>query len=150
MDRIVIGIDPDIKKSGAAVYINGGLKDLYNLSLHDFFWFFKAFENLDPLIVIEDGNLISSIYQRYNAKSKGNKSIQNKIIENIGKNKQRATDLIEIANYFNFRVVTKKPRKGNWSDKKEMFEKVTGWKGRSNPETRSAAFFGYSSSQKEY
>ena len=36
-----------------------------------------------------------------------------------------------------------KPSGGNWADNKVRFERVTGWKGRSNPETRSAAYFGY-------
>ena len=36
-----------------------------------------------------------------------------------------------------------KPQKGNWAKDKARFEKVTGWKGRSNEDTRSAAYFGF-------
>ena len=139
-----VGIDPDVKKSGLAFYNNGNLVELKNLDLMEFYY---LCENIaehgdynNPTFIIEDGNLISGLYNR---NKKGNAAVQHKISEYIGANKQRATDLIQIAKSFGIKVIAKKPRKGNWSDKKEMFEKVTGWKGRSNPETRSAAFFAY-------
>lgn len=36
-----------------------------------------------------------------------------------------------------------KPTSANWANNKAMFERMTGWKGRSNSETRSAAYFGF-------
>ena len=140
--KFTIGIDPDTKKSGVAIYHEGKLLDLKNL---DLIQFYKFCENANmifqfPTFIIEYGNLISGLYSR---NRNSNKSIQHKISEHVGGNKQRAKDLIEIAEHFQIKVIRKKPRKGNWSNKKAMFERVTGWKGKSNPETRSAAFFGY-------
>ena len=138
--NIVIGVDPDCLKSGLAVYESGILKRLLNFTYIDFVSYCAKIKFENCIFVIEDGNLINGLYSR---NRHGNKAIQHKISESVGANKQRATDLIEVAKYFGIPVIRRKPRKGNWANKKAMFEKVTGWKGRSNPETRSAAFFGY-------
>tara|TARA_R110000751_G_C13434390_1_gene442044 strand:+ start:50 stop:487 length:438 start_codon:yes stop_codon:yes gene_type:complete len=137
--KYVIGIDPDCKKSGVATFVDGELLNLDNLSLIEFFDFCSKLRE-EVIIVIEDGNQISGLYHR---NTNQNKLVQHKISERVGANKQRATDLIEIAKHYGITVIAQKPRKGNWADKKPMFEKVTGWKKQSNPETRSAAFFGY-------
>ena len=139
----VVGIDPDCKKSGLACFKNGKLIDLDNYSLVMFTDYCKELseeDNSNVTFVIEDGNQISGLYSRNKF---GNQAVQHKISERVGANKQRATDLIEIAKHYGIKVVAQKPRKGNWADKKQMFEKVTGWNKQSNPETRSAAFFGY-------
>lgn len=141
--KYVIGIDPDCKKSGLACFKDGKLIALDNHSLIMFTEYCRAInkeDNSNITFVIEDGNLISGLYHR---NKNQNKSVQHKISERVGANKQRATDLIEIAKYYGITVVRQKPRKGNWADKKPMFEKWTGWNKQSNPETRSAAFFGY-------
>jgi len=135
----VVGIDPDCKKSGIAIFQKGQLIGLKNITLIEFIDYCKNIGK-DVTFVIEDGNLISGLYSRNKF---GNASLQHKISERVGANKQRATDLIEIAKTYGVRVVTQKPRKGNWADKKQTFEKITGWNKQSNPETRSAAFFGY-------
>ena len=139
--KYVIGIDPDCKKSGVAVFVDGEMSHITNMDLLRYTEYCITFRDRDDVtFVIEDGNLISGLYSRNKF---GNKAVQHKISERVGANKQRATDLIDIAKHYGIKVVRQKPRKGNWADKKEMFQKVTGWKGQSNPETRSAAFFGY-------
>jgi len=139
--KYVIGVDPDCKKSGVAVYNNGKLIAIENLTILDFIELCKNLSDKEATtFVIEDGNMISGLYSRNKF---GNKAVQNKISERVGANKQRATDLIEIVKHYNIKLIRQKPRKGNSADKKPMFEKVTGWKKQSNPETRSAAFFGY-------
>ena len=142
--KYTIGIDPDVKKNGLAIYNHETLVELKNLTLTDFYDFCNNMvehgDYYPATVVIEDANLISGLYSR---NKKGNTAIQHKISEHVGANKQRAKDLIEILNYFSIPTIRQKPRKGNWADKKTMFERVTGWKDRSNPETRSAAFFGY-------
>lgn len=139
--KYVIGIDPDCKKSGVAVFEFGKLKNLFNMNLMEFNILCTSYRHHEDItFIIEDGNLISGLYSRNKF---GNKAVQHKISERVGANKQRATDLIDIAKYYGIKVVRQKPRKGNWADKKPMFEKYTGWNKQSNPETRSAAFFGY-------
>lgn len=140
--KYVIGIDPDTKKSGIACFKDGVLIDLDNMTLIEFTDYCRKLSTSCgvPTFVIEDGNLISGLYSRNKF---GNQAVQHKISERVGANKQRATDLIDIAKHYGIKVVRQKPRAGNWAKKKPMFEKWTGWKGKSNPETRSAAFFGY-------
>lgn len=139
--KYVIGVDPDCKKSGVATFEDGKLVSLHNLDLLTFIGVCNDWVGVeDVTFVIEDGNLISGLYHR---NTNRNKAVQHKISECVGANKQRATDLIDIAKHYGIKVVTQKPRKGNWSDKTETFQKWTGWNKQSNPETRSAAFFGY-------
>ena len=140
--KYVIGIDPDCKKSGLAFFNDGKLTHLENVTLIEFAEYCKRLSTSCGVetFVIEDGNLISGLYSRNKF---GNQSVQHKISERVGANKQRATDLIAIAEHYGIKVVRQKPRKGNWADKKPKFQEVTGWLGKSNPETRSAAFFGY-------
>lgn len=139
--KYVIGIDPDCKKSGIACFEDGKLLTLDNLDLIEFNEMCVSYIGLTNVtFVIEDGNMISGLYHR---NTNRNKAVQHKISERIGANKQRATDLIDIAKHYGIKVVRQKPRVGNWAKKKPMFEKWTGWTKQSNPETRSAAFFGY-------
>ena len=140
--KYVIGIDPDCKKSGVAYFKDGVLTDLDNMSLVVFTDYCRELSKscMCVTMVIEDGNLISGLYRR---NKNINVGVQHKISERVGANKQRATDLIDIAKHYGITVVRQKPRKGNWADKRAKFEEVTGWGKQSNPETRSAAFFGY-------
>ena len=146
--KYIIGIDPDVKKSGIACFKDGKLIDLDNQTLIQFIAYCRGLseeDNSNVTFVVEDGNLISSVYKNYeyDRGRKRSKGEYNKIVQSVGANKQRATDLIAIAEHYGIKVVRQKPRKGNWSDKKPMFQKWTGWTKQSNPETRSASFFGY-------
>lgn len=54
-----------------------------------------------------------------------------------------AVDLQRMLDHYEIPYVLHRPQAGNWADKRPLFEKVTGWKGNSNPDTRSAAYFGF-------
>jgi hypothetical protein len=70
--------------------------------------------------------------------------VQNKISELVGRCKQIQLEVEKIAEHFDIKIVRHKVSR-KWKDAagRKEFERFTGWKGQSNPDTRSAAYFGY-------
>tara|TARA_R110001592_G_scaffold332457_1_gene615841 strand:+ start:262 stop:711 length:450 start_codon:yes stop_codon:yes gene_type:complete len=138
---MVVGLDPDSKKHGVAVFIDGQLTELANLDLPALRRWIDGYTHLDRKMIfsIEDVQGQSFIYGRNVQQSK---AAQSKVAMGVGRCQQAQ---IEVMRELDFRCIEyrlHKPMAGNWADKTKLFEMSTGWKGRSNPETRSAAFFG--------
>ncbi len=137
---IVIGVDPDSDKHGLAVYKDGELSSLLMLSLPE------IVDDINDSILqnakwaIEDVNTNKFVYGR-NAHS--SKAAQSKIAMGVGKCQQAQVELVRMLDHYGIDYTLIKPQKGNWAKNKAQFEKVTGWTGRSNEDTRSAAYFGW-------
>ena len=144
MPKIIIGIDPDSKAHGVAIYRGGHLNSLHTMEL---------FQVVDMLAYecqqdkaeyiefhIEDVCANNFVYARNNH---GNKSVTSKIAMAIGRCQQSQTELVRFLDKVKIKYVLHKPQKGNWAKNKSQFEKATGWTGRSNEDTRSAAYFGW-------
>lgn len=143
MSKIIIGIDPDSKAHGVAKYKNGVLESLDSMQLCEFAVILPLWEKtvgIDVVFHIEDVCANKFVYARNN---KGNKSVTSKIAMAIGRCQQSQIELMRFLDKYNIKYVLHKPQKGNWAKNKAQFEKVTGWKGRSNEDTRSAAYFGW-------
>ena len=143
MKKLIIGVDPDVDGKGFAIYEDGVLKDLLSYTLINLAGDINVITDLYCVeIHIEDvnGNKSSS----FNHNSRQPKQVQNKISESVGRCKQMQIEVEKIAEHFNIKIVRHKVSK-KWKDAagKKEFERVTGWKGRSNEDTRSAAYFGY-------
>lgn len=145
---IIIGCDPDSKASGIARYSNGSLIACESMSL---FQIYKMFESIhfahqpdlrDIELHIEDvkGNRCSS----FNWKPSDNRNVRAKKSENVGQCKQVQIEIERIAEHFGIKVVRHKVSSA-WKSQagKAQFERFTGWTGRSNEDSRSAAWFGY-------
>lgn len=141
---IVVGIDPDSNNHGVAVYENGKLTNLITANNCEIFQMFLDAldeESLgDMIFSIEDVCANNFVYARNN---KGNKSVTSKIAMGIGRCQQAQKELMVWLDWCEIKYVLHKPQKGNWAKNKAQFEKVTGWNGRSNEDTRSAAYFGW-------
>ena len=143
---IIIGIDPDTKASGLAVYIKGNLHQLSSMPLIDIYdWLDintprKGYSDIE--IHIEDVNGISS--NAFSIKSRDPIGVKLKKAEHVGKCKQVQIEIERIAEHFGIKVV-KHRVSSSWKDQagKQAFGKITGWTGRSNEDARSAAYFGY-------
>lgn len=135
--KMIIGIDPDSKNYGVAVYDKCILKQLLNLDLPDFVDFIK--QN-DALYVIEDIKANKFIYAR---NSFTNSGIQNKVAQAVGQCKQAQTHCEQFILKYGYPLERVQPDKHNWAKNRAMFQRVTGWRGQSNEDTRSAAYFGY-------
>ncbi len=139
---IIIGIDPDSDKYGVAGYTHGKLTTLVNFSIVDMSLFLKNEESVD-LYVVEDVLKNNFIYDRYNGKST---VVLRNVARSVGRCQQAQKHLVDFLRYYErpFKLVP--PQKGNWADRnkyKNKFERMTGWTGKSNIDTRSAAYFGY-------
>jgi hypothetical protein len=73
---------------------------------------------------------------------KANIHIKLKMAQSIGMCKQSQIELERLFESKGVKVVKHKISK-MWKKDKAQFEKVTGWTGRSNEDTRSAAYFGF-------
>lgn len=142
MKKLTIGIDPDSAKHGVAIYDHKTLIDLKQFTLVEIMEFIQLSkdESYELLFSIEDVKANKFIYSR-NVKS--NSSVQSKIAISVGACQQSQEELMRLLDHLHVKYVKHKPQRGNWAKNRQQFEKVTGWKGRSNKDTRSAAYFGY-------
>lgn len=137
-----IGIDPDSERFGIAAYLDGKLQVCATATIVEIFtdhlpaWLRFA----EVKFSIENVMANQFVYAR---NRKGSTANQSKIAMHIGRCQQAQVELMRWLDHYGIPYVLHRPQKGNWSDNKAMFEKVTGWTGRSNPDTRSAAYFGY-------
>jgi len=138
MAEIVIGIDPDSKAHGVAVYADGKLIELHSMELFDFYNHFQYQEIKEAHIENVCGNnaVFSERSKRANFKTIA------KMSNGVGKCQQAQIELERLFEYLNVKVVKHKISKA-WKKDKKQFELVTGWTGRSNEDTRSAAYFGW-------
>ena len=139
--NIVIGVDPDSDKHAVAIYEDGELKYLQTHDLYDIIKTYLEcgiFDN--ALWSVEDVMRNQFVYAR---NTNRNKTVQSKIAMFTGRNQQSFVELKRMLDVYGAKYELHPPQKGNWAKNKAQFEKVTGWTGRSNEDTRSAAFFGW-------
>ena len=139
---ITIGIDPDSKAHGAAVYRDGVLSELGMMTLMDVMTSINSEENsTTPLLFsIEDVMANQFVYARNQHSSK---AAQSTIAMRTGRCQQAQVELMRLLDCLQIDYELHKPTKNNWANNKPMFERATGWTKRSNEDTRSAAYFGY-------
>ena len=140
MNKIIIGIDPDSKSHGFAAYGNGKLQILESRNLLQVQDFIKAYFPSDIEVHIEDVNGVSAAFMARDRKT--NLNVKLKMAQHIGMCKQSQVELERLFASKGIKVVKHKISK-MWKKDKAQFQKVTGWAGRSNEDTRSAAYFGY-------
>lgn len=145
MSKIIIGIDPDSKAHGIAIYYDGKLGYLKSMTL------FELYDHIeqdiqhfgDAEIHIEDVCAISN--SCFHWKPRDSKYVKAKKSEHIGLCKQAQIELERMAKVIDVKVVKHKISK-QWKDAKsgkKMFQRITGWTKQSNEDTRSAAYFGW-------
>lgn len=141
---IVIGIDPDSDKYGVAIYDEGKLVELECKRLVEVMvllssgWLSRY--NTDYIEVhMENVCANNAAFQKKGVK---NKLASTAINRSVGKCQQAQIELERLFEYFKIPVVKHKTSK-MWKKNKVQFESVTGWNGRSNEDTRSAAYFGW-------
>lgn len=158
MSDLVIGIDPDLVKSGVGVVRNGTLEELYALNIVDLQAFIKEGVDLGAHFVVEDVESMKPTFPRYlNAKSRASRELQmQKISQNVGQVKAIARIVCQYLEAYGASFTKVKPLTGNrrYRDAsgrerifrvkgtKEcaiLFNEVTGWTGKSSEDKRDAA-----------
>lgn len=138
----VIGVDPGSTKGhGVAIYINGQLKELHMMRLMELYDFCK--------LLIRRNNVVVHIEDVYGKKGNWHGSTQSKeayaqSAQNTGLCKWAQVEVERMCAHIGVEIV-KHPVSRRWKTQaqKKEFERATGWIGRSNEDTRSAAWFGF-------
>ena len=139
---VKIGVDPDSKAHGVAVYLDSELIELKALPLMSFITMIKNYAicSTELTVHIEDVCAVSAAFNARDRKT--NINVKLKMAQHIGMCKQSQTEIERVCEWYKVKVVKHKISK-MWKKDKLQFEKVTGWGGRSNEDTRSAAYFGW-------
>jgi hypothetical protein len=134
--NVVIGCDPDSVAHGVAVYRDRKLENLAMMSRHDL----VLLAMKEPCVLSLENVLHSNAVFTKNAQK--NKEAHAKVALSVGRCQQALTELMRDLDKIGAAYVLHKPS-ANWKKEKELFERMTGWKGKSNEDTRSAAYFGF-------
>ncbi|AXY56617.1 hypothetical protein CDG60_08575 [Acinetobacter chinensis] len=129
---MIIGIDPDLEKSGVAIL--GKTLELKNLNFAETVELFRTQQDLIRKVVIEAGWLNRK--SNFHGYSKQSKSAGERIAKNVGENHATGKLLAEMAQSLGLAVVLVKPVRSKLNA--EDFNRITGWRGRSNQEQRDA------------
>lgn len=108
--KIIVGIDPDVNKSGFATYYNGELliEDLRFPQLLEKLYVLSTLPG-DVLVVVEAGWLNPK--SNFHGKKGGRAE---RIAKNVGSNHQTGKHIIEMAKYYGLEVVEQKPFNKGW------------------------------------
>lgn len=140
---VIIGIDPDSKGHGVAIYKDGKLKELQNMTLAQIVVYTLPNIPNDTVFHIEDVSSNSYVHRQRTDRAR-NTNVAQKMAWGVGKCAQSEIELRRVLEVMGFEYVMHK-RGSVWkkAKSKKQFELVTGWTGRSNEDTRSAAYFGW-------
>lgn len=142
----IIGIDPDLTKSGVAVAEGGNLSQLLALSFPELLEFAKQQES--AVFVIEDVEHDKTTYHRASTNTRQHA----RIAQNVGQVKGVVRVLIECLESMGREVIKIKPLSGpvKYRAKREAdyFNQITGWQGRTNADMRDAGLIALAYSQK--
>lgn len=135
MSRVIIGIDPDMRKCGVCAMSDGEIDVLMSIPtcklLRDLY-------NADnaPIIAIEDVNQNAATYFR---RGMGKQSIANRVSQNVGMVKAAATIIKDFAEMCSLEVILVPPGIGRQTkNNAALFAEITGFKGKTNEDARDA------------
>ena len=148
MSKVVIGVDPDSKANGVAVYIDKKLSIVDRLDLMEIIDLFVELQShVMPFeLHIEDvcANNAPFVNRKKFHSQKAYEAAVKATCRKVGMCQQAQIEVERAALYHGIDVFKHKISSA-WKDKagKKQFELATGWAGRSNEDSRSAAYFGF-------
>ncbi|MFA2923390.1 hypothetical protein [Acinetobacter pittii] len=131
MSEIIIGIDPDLEKSGVAIRSATQLV-LKNLAFHEVITLFDTNRDLINKVVIEAGWLNT----KSNFRNIQSRQVAERTAKNVGENHATGKLLVQMAESKCIPVLLIKPTRTKLDS--ANFNRVTGWQGRTNQEQRDA------------
>ena len=140
--HLYIGIDPDVDKSGFAVWHKPLQKfsSIETLTLPEMLDKLHSLRDNIAIVVVEAGFLNKGNRHTFKGQSVAAAA---KTGENVGRNHQRGMDIVEILEWMRIPYRLQKPSaKNSWKNDEKIFQKMTGVKG-GNPEKRDAAMLVY-------
>ena len=133
-EKFMIGIDPDVDKSGVA-FLNGNELKLDNLTFFQLFDYLKDMKEIYKglIVYVECGFLNKSNWHKKSDKSA---AFNSKIGEFTGANFETAKKIVEMCEYLKISHIKIKPTRSKISN--DSFKQITGYTGRTNQEQRDA------------
>lgn len=144
--QIFIGIDPDISLSGFAVY-SKKQKALIDCRCFKFFDLQRAIDEYDKIYLergltyivhIEGGWLV----EKSNFHPETNPRVREKIAKHVGSNHEAGRKIVEMCIEYDYPFIVRAPITPKFADEK-IFKMITGWRGQTNKDSRSAANYVY-------
>tara|TARA_R110002012_G_scaffold321174_1_gene547892 strand:+ start:3164 stop:3610 length:447 start_codon:yes stop_codon:yes gene_type:complete len=133
-NRILIGIDPDIDKSGVAID-NCSTITLCILRFFNLFDMFKELKSLDiPMLVVVEGGWLNK--GNWHKKKEGSAALNAKIGSHTGANHEVGRKIVEMLEYLEISHKVVRPTKSKVNAK--LFKMITGINKRTNQEQRDA------------
>lgn len=111
---MIIGIDPDIDKSGVAVKAKDGRFELYNKTFFQLYTYLNVHKDNIKHVVVEASWLIK---HNWHANKKGSAALNAKIGSSTGANHEVGRKIVEMCEFLNIECVLKKPLKKIWKSK---------------------------------
>lgn len=133
MQNVLIGIDPDVNKSGVCMYNSKTNFTLLTLSYFELFDLLKNTKG-NIKIYIEAGWLNKSNWHKV---VNGSAAINANIGLRTGANHEAGRKIVEMCEYLKIEYFLIKPKKSKMNS--DTFNKITGFKKRTNQEVRDAA-----------
>lgn len=143
--KIVIGIDPDADKNGVAIFIDGHLSELKSLATLQIYYMLMQLNHdkkvSSLLVAIEDVKSRGATFSREDRK--GGHKVMNKIAQNVGQCKHAQTEVERCCEMLEVEIKHFAPSKAfKEGSQIDLFKQMTKYKGKSNADQRSAAYFG--------
>lgn len=134
---IVVGIDPDLRKSGVCVLKDGEIIELKSKSIVEVMQMIseRPVFYSDCKFAIEDVNSLKPVFNRSTVQG-----VKLKIAQNVGQVKAVASIIVELIEAYTGEKVTMIPPGTGKQVKNnaELFNKLTGFEGKTNEDTRDA------------
>ena len=148
---IIIGIDPDVKKSGVAVVSSSGMVEVFSFTFPELIEYLQIIrdrflaENMRVVVVVEASWKISHNWHAHRGDSKGTIARKG---NDAGRCHEVGRKIVECARYYGLEVVEKLPLKKIWRgrDGKITHEEISAFMAigkRSNQEERDAALLAW-------
>ncbi|MGL3036255.1 hypothetical protein [Acinetobacter baumannii] len=141
--QIIIGIDPDLEKSGVAIL--GNDLQLKNLTFPETVELFRNEQDSIKKVVIEAG--WENKKANFRVDGGHSRQVNEQIARRVGMNHATGILLAEIAQALGLAVLLVKPTKSKLNA--DEFNKITGWQGRTNQEQRDAGMLIWGMSRKK-
>ena len=130
---ILIGIDPDCKKSGIAIK-RGGTLEVSTITFFDLLDTLKAVKNDNVLIRIEAGWLNKK--SNFHGRAGQSKVVGERIAAKVGANHETGRKIVEMCEYVGLTYEEVRPSSSKWTP--EFFTAITGIKTKNQEEIDAA------------
>lgn len=142
MIKYVIGIDPDSKAHGVAIYKDKELTELKCMPLTEFVMTLESLLTMSTSIEVHIENVCGNNAIFAERRGRANFNTIAKMSNGVGKCQQAQIELERWCEHYSVKVVRHKVSKA-WKKEKQTFALMTKWGKQSNEDTRSAAYFGF-------